>query len=63
MILNNVEGMTNVLKELQNEGIEITQELLAALYPYRTHHINRFGDYILDLDRVIRPLDFTTKII
>ena len=63
IILHNVEGMTNVLKNLQNEGVEITQELLAALSPYRTYHINRFGDYTLDLDRVIRPLEFSTKII
>jgi TnpA family transposase len=40
IILHNVEGMTNVLKNLQNEGVGITQELLAALSPYRTYHIN-----------------------
>ncbi len=63
VILHNVEGMTKVLKNLQDEGVEITQELLAALSPYRTHHINRFGDYTLDLDREIRQMEFSTKII
>ena len=63
VILHNVEGMTRVLKNLQNEGVEINQELLAGLSPYRTHHINRFGDYTLDLDREIREMNFSTKII
>ena len=63
VILHNVEGMTKVLKNLQDKGVEITQELLAALSPYRTHHINRFGDYTLDLDQEIRRMEFSTKII
>ena len=63
VILHNVEGMTKVLKNLQDEGMEITQEILAGLSPYRTHHINRFGDYTLDIDREIRQMDFSTRII
>jgi TnpA family transposase len=47
VILHNVEGMTRAIKKLQSEGIEITHEILCALSPYRTHHINRFGDYTL----------------
>ncbi len=63
VILHNVEAMTRVLKEMQDEGMEITQEVLAALSPYRTHHINRFGDYTLDVEREIRPMTFSTKLI
>jgi len=37
--------------------MEITPELLAFLSPYRTWHINRFGDYVLDFDRTPSPLD------
>lgn len=61
VILYNVEAMTRVLKELQQEGHPIDQEILAGLSPYRTEHINRFGDYTLDLDRKIRPINYKLK--
>jgi hypothetical protein len=61
VILHNVEAMTMVIKELQNEGMHITQEVLAGLSPYRTHHVNHFGNYTLD--RKICPMKFETKIL
>nr|WP_234368036.1 transposase [Stenotrophomonas maltophilia] len=33
--------------------------MLGGLSPYRTSHINRFGDYTLDLEREVAPLEFT----
>ena len=45
VIFHNCHTMTLALKELEAEGVELTPELLAALSPYRTHHINRFGIY------------------
>jgi hypothetical protein len=51
IILHNVEGMSRTLAEMRKEGIELTPEILAGLSPYRTSHINRFGDYHLDLER------------
>ena len=53
----------SVIKELQGEGVKITQEVLAGLSPYRTHHINRFGDYTLNLDQEVRPMKIETKIL
>ncbi len=58
VILHNAEAMTKVINELHVEGMEITKDMLAALSPYRKDHINRFGDYTLDLDREILPLNF-----
>ncbi|HET8700600.1 MAG TPA: Tn3 family transposase [Nitrococcus sp.] len=63
IILHNVEHMTRMLAALRDEGREIRAEVLAGLSPYRTSHINRFGDYTLDLDREIAPIDFTRKIL
>lgn len=63
VILHNVERMTRVLKDLREEGGAISPELLAGLSPYRTSHINRFGDYTLDLDTEIGPLDYGIKIL
>jgi TnpA family transposase len=63
VILHNTDRMTKVLKKLAEEGIQITPDILASLSPYRTSHINRFGDYTLDLQRKIAPLEFETRIL
>ena len=43
-ILRNVEAMTGVLKEMQAEDLPIDEEIPAGLAPYRTEHINLYGD-------------------
>lgn len=55
--------MTRVLKELRDEGVEITPEILAGFAPFRTAHINRFGDYTLDFRRKTGRLNFDIAII
>ncbi|WP_321994430.1 Tn3 family transposase, partial [Xanthomonas citri] len=61
--LHNVEQMTRVLAQLRDEGSNISTEVLAGLSPYRTSHINRFGDYTLDLKRQVEPIDFSRRIL
>ena len=63
VILHNVEQMTRVLAELREEGSNISPDVLAGLSPYRTSHINRFGDYTLDLKRQVEPIDFSRRIL
>ncbi len=63
IILHNVEGMSRTLAEMRKEGVELTPEILAGLSPFRTSHINRFGDYHLDLDREVTPLSYTAKVL
>jgi hypothetical protein len=62
-ILHNVEAMTGVLKEMQGEGLRIDEEILAGLAPYRTEHINRYGDYTLDLERKLPPMNYKSRIL
>jgi TnpA family transposase len=57
VIFHNCHTMTQALKELEAEGMVLTPELLAALSPYRTHHINRFGLYEIH-DREPAPVDY-----
>jgi len=57
VIFHNCHTMTRALKELEAEGMTLTPELLAALSPYRTHHINRFGMYELH-DREPAPVNY-----
>lgn len=62
VILYTTAKMTQVLKQLTAEGHEITPELLGCLAPYWTSYINRFGDYNIDINRPIEPLDFHLNI-
>ena len=57
MIFYNVVVMSQVLQELQAEGVIIELEALAALSPYITEHIDRFGRYSLDVDQQPPALD------
>ena len=63
IILHNVDQMSRILTDLMREGVELTPEVLGGLSPYRTSHINRFGDYTLDLGRVVAPLDYSGKLL
>jgi hypothetical protein len=50
--------MSTTLKQLQQEGHVINKEALERLSPYRTGHINRFGNYEINLKRrTPDPLD------
>jgi TnpA family transposase len=57
LIFHNCRTITLALKELETEGMRLTPELLGALSPYRTHHINRFGMYELR-ERKPAPVDY-----
>jgi len=54
-----VQWMSRKLKELQQKGHPIDVEVLKVLSPYRREHINRLGDYLLNLQRLVPPLDPT----
>lgn len=51
IILYNVNEMTRVIGELQREGVEFSDAVLAKFSPYRLGHVNRFGDYTVDGSR------------
>lgn len=50
--------MTRVFDQAALKGSAPKEEALAAISPYHTEHINRFGHYILDLGRSPIPLPF-----
>jgi TnpA family transposase len=51
-------AITRVLKNRRSEGLEVSREVLERLSPYRTEHLNRFGEYHLNLSREIPEPDF-----
>jgi TnpA family transposase len=62
LIYHNVWQFTRVLKALAREGTVISDEVLACLSPYWTEHINRFGEYRLNLERVPEPPEFEFRL-
>lgn len=50
--------LTRVLNQLHQEGYCFVQAAIAALSPYLTCHINRFGLYHLDSERQPLQLNF-----
>jgi phosphoribulokinase len=61
VILYNVQWMSRRIRELQENGHPVDADVLRVLSPYRREHINRLGDYLLDLKlkRRVTPLDLT----
>ena len=49
--------LTEILRDLLKTGYLITREDVAALSPYMTSHIKRFGDYLIDMETVPKMLD------
>ena len=56
LIFHTLVSMTRGLENLTAEGVIFTDAALAGLSPYQTEHINRFGNYTLDFDRIPAPL-------
>ncbi|MBK1724955.1 transposase [Thiocystis violacea] len=51
IIFHNVFSLSRVLHDLQHEGYLLEPSHVAALSPYLTQHLHRFGRYDLDLDK------------
>lgn len=63
LIFHNVCSLTRLLGQLANEGYEFDEETIAQISPYIRKHVNRFGDYVLNMERG-QPLptyDFALK--
>ena len=56
-LLQNVVDLADVLVQLQTEGHAVTREQVARLSPYRTAHLKRFGQYVLDMEGEPAPLE------
>jgi TnpA family transposase len=63
LIFYNVFEISRILQEYIQAGNTIEAEIIGALSPYLTRHINRFGSYSLDLNRKPPTLDFGFSLI
>jgi TnpA family transposase len=51
LIFHNLCSLTRLVQKLEQRGESVPEDAIAAISPYLTEHINRFGDYTLNLDR------------
>ena len=51
LVFHNLCSLTRLVQNLEQRGESVPEDAIAAISPYLTEHINRFGDYTLDLDR------------
>ena len=52
VILDNTIEISTALNALASEGYILTIDEVAALSPYQTRHIKRFGNYEIDFEAV-----------
>lgn len=57
VIFQNVVDITTILWQLKNEGYRFSRQDLERISPYITRHIKRFGDYVIDLQKVPHPIE------
>ncbi len=59
LIFHNVHSQTRILHELAENGYKFDDETLSRISPYITDHVNRFGNYTLNLNRNTPAPDYT----
>ncbi len=56
VILQNAVDISLAVQTLSASGYRINQRLLSTLSPYVTRKIKRYGDYVVDLEKIPQPL-------
>jgi TnpA family transposase len=56
LVFHNIVTLSRALDRLQADGLKASAQAMAALTPYQTEHINRFGNYPVNFSRTPEPL-------
>ena len=56
LVFHNLTSLIRAVQKAEADGCSIPDEVLAAMSPYQTEHINRFGSYSLRFDRAPKPI-------
>jgi hypothetical protein len=62
LIFHNVFTISQILQQLVMEGFTVEPATIAAISPYWTQHVNRFGVYTLNLERRPPTIDYQAPI-
>ncbi len=58
LIFHNVVYQTKAINKLRAQGAEIPNEILAGMSPYWTEHLNRFGMFQLDMEKIASEIEY-----
>ena len=58
LIFHTVAHQTKAINKLKNQGVDIPAEILAGIAPYWTEHINRFGAFHLNIDKMTAKIEY-----
>lgn len=58
LIFHNLLTLDRTLETLKSDGHILNEGAVDDLSPYQTWHLNRFGNYAVNMDRVPEPLNF-----
>jgi hypothetical protein len=58
VIFHNVVHMTKILHQLTAEGQRINPAVLTVVRPYLISHVNRFGHFPLNTERIPDPVEY-----
>ena len=56
LVFHNIVTLSRAFDRLQADGLKASAQAMAALTPYQTEHINRFGNYTVNFSRTLEPL-------
>ena len=62
VILQNTVDMSLAIQALITEGYPVNHRLVAALSPFGTRNIKRYGDYIVNLQNIPQPLQLAINL-
>lgn len=57
-MLHNIIDMPHILQQLKLEAYPVNSKTLTRISPYRTDHIQRFGEYVIDMNQTIDDIPF-----
>jgi hypothetical protein len=63
MIFYNTVMLSKDLRTLIRSGYYVDRSCIAALSPYATKDLERFGKYTINLERVPEPVDYNTPVV
>jgi TnpA family transposase len=62
VILQNTVDMSLAIQALITEGYPVNHRLVAALSPFGTRNIKRYGDYVVNLHDIPQPLELAINL-
>ncbi|WP_449415980.1 Tn3 family transposase [Phormidium nigroviride] len=57
IILHNTVDISLAIQTLTAQGYQVNHRFVAALSPYLTRHIKRYGDYVVNLQNIPQPFE------